>query len=298
MIVTVDDVLQVEGADYAPANQVPGGGNIAFMGGSIPSLGSSVVITRSTDLTQEVVYTPFDPFPAKTHEGALDKLTLIVQELAQADATPGSGLPLDPTGVFWDALSKRLKNLINPVDPQDAATKAYADSVIGEGFDPSVDQDITGSWSFSQPIAGVTLGNVIASDLVNHARTNINEVITGQWTFADGASSQRKPAARNPRQRSVIANDVPVQADEGAILRVDAAIVDITLQVLEPETTFTILAKASGFSLLEGSGVTINFLDGLGAVPPSGNRFVARSAVIQIQYEDTGLVNVWGNGLS
>ncbi len=39
-----------------------------------------VVLFRVLDLTQLVDYQPFDPFPAETHEGALDKLTMLIQE--------------------------------------------------------------------------------------------------------------------------------------------------------------------------------------------------------------------------
>lgn len=40
----------------------------------------TVEIKRNTSITQETDYDAYDPFPAKTHENALDKLTLISQE--------------------------------------------------------------------------------------------------------------------------------------------------------------------------------------------------------------------------
>jgi hypothetical protein len=40
------------------------------------------VISRAVAQTQAVDYTPFDTFPAQTHEGALDKLTMLVQDNA------------------------------------------------------------------------------------------------------------------------------------------------------------------------------------------------------------------------
>ncbi|MFV2058753.1 MAG: hypothetical protein ACC707_20000, partial [Thiohalomonadales bacterium] len=42
-------------------------------------LSAVVVLARQLDPTQEVDYQPFDPFPAETHEGALDKLTMLIQ---------------------------------------------------------------------------------------------------------------------------------------------------------------------------------------------------------------------------
>lgn len=45
-----------------------------------PAVGERLVIARVVPLTQEVDYITGDPFPAETHEGALDKLTAIVQQ--------------------------------------------------------------------------------------------------------------------------------------------------------------------------------------------------------------------------
>ena len=58
-----------------------GGGNITF--GTAPASGKTVVLIRATPLTQITDYTPNDPFPAESHENALDKLTFITQELQE-----------------------------------------------------------------------------------------------------------------------------------------------------------------------------------------------------------------------
>ena len=57
-----------------------GGGTITFTSGNIPASGETVLLLRNTPLTQTTDYTPNDPFPAATHEDALDKLTLISQD--------------------------------------------------------------------------------------------------------------------------------------------------------------------------------------------------------------------------
>ena len=58
-----------------------GGGNITFV--TAPTSSQTVVLLRATPLTQLTDYTPNDPFPAETHETALDKLTHITQELSE-----------------------------------------------------------------------------------------------------------------------------------------------------------------------------------------------------------------------
>ena len=81
------------GSDYS----VSGAGNQA--GGSItmliaPEVGVQIIIDRSVPATQETDYVPNDPFPAESHERALDKLTMLVQ---QTISTVGRAL-LRPLG--------------------------------------------------------------------------------------------------------------------------------------------------------------------------------------------------------
>lgn len=68
---------------------VTGAGDDA--GGSVtmlvaPATGVTLVIYRDTEVVQETDYVSGDPFPAESHETALDKLTMIMQE-----KTPGGG---------------------------------------------------------------------------------------------------------------------------------------------------------------------------------------------------------------
>lgn len=59
------------------------GGNVTFTSGNTPASGETVVLLRSTARTQLTDYTPNDPFPAASHEDALDKLTFIAQEIEE-----------------------------------------------------------------------------------------------------------------------------------------------------------------------------------------------------------------------
>lgn len=59
------------------------GGNVVFTSGNIPATGETVVLLRTTARTQLTDYVANDPFPADTHEDALDKLTFITQELQE-----------------------------------------------------------------------------------------------------------------------------------------------------------------------------------------------------------------------
>lgn len=57
----------------------PSGGSVTML--AAPASGQTLVIIRNAPQTQDVDYQPNDPFPANTHEQALDKLTMIAQQL-------------------------------------------------------------------------------------------------------------------------------------------------------------------------------------------------------------------------
>jgi len=109
VIVTVDGVLQVEATDYNIQNLTELGGDAVFV--TPPINLAIIVLLRQTDLDQTTDYVAGDPFAAETHELALDKLTMVVQE---------------------------LKELVG------------GGAVGGGSFDPNADQLITGNWRFTK----------------------------------------------------------------------------------------------------------------------------------------------------
>lgn len=63
----------------------PSGGSITLTSGtSAPASGQTVTISRNVPLTQETDYQANDPFPAESHERALDKMTMEIQQLNEA----------------------------------------------------------------------------------------------------------------------------------------------------------------------------------------------------------------------
>jgi len=129
---------------------VSGAGNPA--GGTVtmvvpPPSGSTLFITRSVPATQETDYLANDPFPAETHERALDKLTMLVQQVKEdADRSlkiPLSSLATTNTQIQAPSANKLLAwsqtgtsivnfdpaNVVNVVGQQDS----FADVFTGNG---------------------------------------------------------------------------------------------------------------------------------------------------------------------
>ena len=59
----------------------PAGGTVTFV--TAPGSGAAVVVLRDPAVVQQTDYAPNDPFPAESHEQALDKLTMIAQRLTE-----------------------------------------------------------------------------------------------------------------------------------------------------------------------------------------------------------------------
>ncbi|HHS8841278.1 TPA: phage tail fiber protein [Klebsiella pneumoniae] len=89
--------------------------------------GYKISIERSTPVTQEASIRNQGGFFPEIHEDALDKLTMLVQQAYGW----WSGLSLrKPSWLanYYDALNNRIRNLRDPSQAQDAATKSYVDS--------------------------------------------------------------------------------------------------------------------------------------------------------------------------
>lgn len=83
--VYIDGVLKSEGADYSVSGVgAGGGGTVTFT--TAPANGAKVAFVRNVPFTQVTDYPETGPFPAETHEQALDKLTMIAQQIKETFA--------------------------------------------------------------------------------------------------------------------------------------------------------------------------------------------------------------------
>ena len=173
------ETLKTISTHYTVTNAgVATGGNVVFTSGNIPASGETVVIQRELTLTQGTDYVENDPFPAQSHEDALDRLTFVTQQMQEE---------LDRS--IKASVTNTITNSEFTVSATDRANKVFAFDASGN---LSVTQELgtnRGDWAASTSYA--------VRDLVKDTSTNnifiVNEAHTssGSQPLTTNANSAK-----------------------------------------------------------------------------------------------------------
>ena len=198
--VYVDDVLQSLSTNYTVTNAgVASGGNVVF--GTAPADTLNVTILRSVPYTQTVDYTAYDPFPAETHESALDRNTMLSQQLLEQQDrslrmkpsfTGGQVLVETPSAgkaLKWNAAGTAIINSTDSVDgiTGDAAASATAAAASATAAGISETNSAT-SASTSSTNAASTAADKVATN-ADAASTAADVVSTNADVVSSAASA-------------------------------------------------------------------------------------------------------------
>ena len=172
-----------------------GGGTVTFV--TAPVNARRITIERLVALTQETDYQPDDDFPAEVHEAALDKLTMISQQLNAASArtlkapvadsiTLGT-LPLDTVrankALVFDATGQVGVSVDNYVDQ---ATAAAASAAAASSSASAASTSATNAASSASAASGSATSAASSATAAAASATSLTNVVTR--TSATGAA--------------------------------------------------------------------------------------------------------------
>jgi len=231
-----DELLVVRNTAGVPTTLVKdtdytvSGGNNSTGSITTPSAiaaGSTLIVTRVTKKTQLTSYTTGDRFPATTHERALDKLTMLVQE-ATANNLPATATASGTAPYVLQAASAGATPSWVPQSAGGIAAGSITNTMLAGGITPSklstggpvwdASGNLTAT-SFVGNITGSITGNAATATRLATPRTiGLSGDVTGTASF-DGSANATIAATIASVGTSQIANNSVTAAKLGSTER-------------------------------------------------------------------------------
>lgn len=190
-----------------------------------PVSGARLVIYRSVAITQEVDYITGDSFPAETHERALDRLTMVAQQLQ--DAVDRSAKLSETSTADADTLVANINSLAAIEDDVSAVAAIDTDVSAVAAVDSAV-TTVAGIAANVTTVAGVA-SNVTTVAGISSAVSTVSGIAANVTTVAGISANVTTVAGISAAVSTVATNIADVQNAEenadAAIAAKDAALV-------------------------------------------------------------------------
>ena len=160
-----------------------------------PASGARLVIYRSVALTQETDYISGDAFPAETHERALDRLTMISQQL-QEEVDRSAKLPVTSTADA-ESLVADIIRIADSADNLDTVATNIADVNTVADDIANVNTTATNIASVNTTAMNIAVVNTVATNIVDiqNAEENANAAAASATLANDWATKTSAPVA-------------------------------------------------------------------------------------------------------
>ena len=239
------------------------GGNVTFTSGNTPASGETVVLLRSTARTQLTDYTPNDPFPAASHEDALDKLTFIAQEIEEelARSIKVSKTNTISSSEFTTSASARANKLLSFDGSGDlTVTEGKVDTVTATASSVSAGGSPTASATYTASTGALALALGIPTGATGATGNSAGLQMTFNNSTSDADPGAGKLALNNGTLSSVSVMFFDDADDNGA---------DISSFVQSFDDASNVTAKGLIHIEKEGSASTFALYKVTGAITDS-----------------------------
>ena len=236
------------------------GGNVTFTSGNTPASGETVVLLRSTARTQLTDYTPNDPFPAASHEDALDKLTFIAQEIEEelARSIKVSKTNTISSSEFTTSASARANKLLSFDGSGDlTVTEGKVDTVTATASSVSAGGSPTASATYTASTGALALALGIPTGATDATGNSAGLQMTFNNSTSDADPGAGKLALNNGTLSSVSVMFFDDADDNGA---------DISSFVQSFDDASNVTAKGLIHIEKEGSASTFALYKVTGAI--------------------------------
>ena len=236
------------------------GGNVTFTSGNTPASGETVVLLRSTARTQLTDYTPNDPFPAASHEDALDKLTFIAQEIEEelARSIKVSKTNTISSSEFTTSASARANKLLSFDGSGDlTVTEGKVDTVTATASSVSAGGSPTASATYTASTGALALALGIPTGATGATGNSDGLQMTFSNSTSDADPGAGKLALNNSTLSSVSVMFFDDADDNGA---------DISTFVQSFDDASNVTAKGLIHIEKEGSASTFALYKVTGAI--------------------------------